>query len=183
MISPYFLEHFLAWAPSHQTLLLFLLPPTTLFQSLSEIFLLYSNPRAHLLPWYSPLHVLCILPIRSPPIPWLHKQSTPPGQASSMRSGPLYSIALSPLHSNIKHTCQSKISKTNLDFLLKPASPPSFTLSKWEHHPHSYLDPKFRPYCWLLYKHTPHSHHFIKFSPPSVYVPNLNSSLPPLLPT
>lgn len=88
-----------------------------------------------------------------------------------------------PLHSNIKHTCQSKISKTSLDFLLKPASPPSFTLSKWEHHPHSYLDPKFRPCCWFLYKHTPHSHHFTKFSPPSVYVPNLNSSLPPLLPT
>lgn len=126
MISPYFLEHFLAWAPSHQTLLLFLLPPTTLFQSLSEIFLLYSNPRAHLLPWYSPLHVLCILPIRSPPIPWLHKQSTPPGQASSMRSGPLYSIALSPsiqisnTHVNLKYPKQILISCSNL--LLHQAS-------------------------------------------------------------
>lgn len=183
MISPYFLEHCLAWAPSHQTLLLFLLPPTTLFQSLSEIFLsiqtqghifsldtLLFISSVYFLYDHLPSHgFISNLHLQDRPLPWdldLYTQ-----------------LPSHPLHSNIKHTCQSKISKTNLDFLLKPASPPSFTLSKWEHHPHSYLDPKFRPCCWFLYKHTPHSHHFIKFSPPSVYVPNLNSSLPPLLPT
>lgn len=75
MVFPYFLKHSLPWAPSHQTLLLFLLPPATPFQSLFQIFLLFSkqnddvpkntsSPLAHFSSYP------CMLPARLPPIPW-----------------------------------------------------------------------------------------------------------------
>lgn len=84
-----------------------------------------------------------------------------------------------PLYLDIKHIVQAQhIQNESLDFLLNPAPPSSFPNIKWEEHFYSYLDPKLRLHCWFLSHTYPHTckNEQVLLSPPSVYVPNLNSS-------